>query len=269
MEKEIEIAQKTCFIIMPISDQDGYDKGHFTRVYQHLIKPACEKAGFKAIRADDEIKTNYIVIDIIKKILDSDIVICDLSAKNPNVMYELGIRQAFNKKSVLIKDNKTGRIFDIQGLRTIDYDENLRIDEVQKNIANIAKTLKETFEYDESENINSLIQLLSIKPAEIKNGQEITLESQLIMDALNGLGNRLERIENNNNLTTPPIQNSTKKYNINGVATEIGESLFDGENYIGNLFEVSENSIFVEKNNFITEISRTSPNYPNIDNMPF
>jgi hypothetical protein len=35
---------KKCFIIMPISDQEGYEKGHFSRVYKHLIKPACEKS---------------------------------------------------------------------------------------------------------------------------------------------------------------------------------------------------------------------------------
>jgi len=34
---------KDCFIIMPISDIDGYDKGHFSRVYDDIIKPAVEK----------------------------------------------------------------------------------------------------------------------------------------------------------------------------------------------------------------------------------
>ena len=37
---------KKCFIMMPISDAEGYDKGHFTRVYEHLIKPAVMDAGF-------------------------------------------------------------------------------------------------------------------------------------------------------------------------------------------------------------------------------
>ena len=32
--------KKECFVIMPISDAEGYDKGHFTRVYEHLVKPA-------------------------------------------------------------------------------------------------------------------------------------------------------------------------------------------------------------------------------------
>ena len=35
-----EKPKKTCFVIMPISDVDGYEKGHFGRVYEYLIKPA-------------------------------------------------------------------------------------------------------------------------------------------------------------------------------------------------------------------------------------
>lgn len=264
----MENEKNTCFVIMPISDQDGYEKGHFTRVYQHLIKPACEKAGFKAIRADDEIKTNYIVIDIIKKILESDIVICDLSSKNPNVLYELGIRQAFNKKSVLIKDNKTSRIFDIQGLRTIDYDENLRIDEVQKNINNIAKTLKETSETSEKD-INSLIQLLSIKPAEISKSIEISRESQLIMDSLNDLGNRLSRIEKNSSITLVENNDLPKTFDINGWEVNIGDELFQNENFVGKLVDVHSDSIFLEKDGKINKILNTDALYSQIDTLPF
>ena len=47
---------------MPISDAEGYDKGHFTRVYEHLIKPAVIEAGFEPVRADDTSKANFIVI---------------------------------------------------------------------------------------------------------------------------------------------------------------------------------------------------------------
>ncbi len=72
--KQVEIAEKTtgtskpvCFVIMPISDAPGYVSGHFSRVYEHLLKPGIEAAGFEAARADDEIKTEYIVTDIIKK----------------------------------------------------------------------------------------------------------------------------------------------------------------------------------------------------------
>jgi len=43
---------------MPISDPEGYDKGHFKRVYEDLIKPACRSAGYDPIRADDVLETN-------------------------------------------------------------------------------------------------------------------------------------------------------------------------------------------------------------------
>jgi len=56
-------------------------------------------------------------VGIIQRIVDSEMVLCDYSAKNPNVMYELGVRHAFNKPVALVKDKTTDKVFDIQGLR--------------------------------------------------------------------------------------------------------------------------------------------------------
>lgn len=84
-----EKPQKTCFVIMPISDVDGYEKGHFGRVYEYLIKPACEAAGYKVDRADDTSKTNMIIVDILQKAVKYDMAICDISSRNANVFYEL------------------------------------------------------------------------------------------------------------------------------------------------------------------------------------
>lgn len=263
--------EKFCFVIMPISDQEGYDNDHFTRVYKHLIIPACKKAGFVPIRADDEIKTNYIVIDIIRKILESDIVLCDLSAKNPNVMYELGIRQAFNKKTVLIKDNKTSRVFDIQGLRTIDYDENLRIDEVQSKIESIAQTLKQTAE-SKNDDINSLIQLLSIKPAVLPENYEISKESNLVLNALNDISKRLSKIEGQENSTQH--KNTTKKeFLINNYGFHQGSQMFDsGNNHklVGKLIAVEGDTIYyTDEKGEIKSFNENDPLYDRIDALPF
>jgi hypothetical protein len=258
---------KKCFIIMPISDQDGYEKGHFLRVYNHLIKPACERAGFIPIRADDENKTNYIVIDIIKKIIEADIVLCDLSAKNPNVLYELGLRQAFNKKSVLIKDIKTNRIFDIQGLRTIDYDDKLRVDEVENSITSIAKSLVETYESD-SDDINSLIQLLAIKPAVIPSNVEISKESSLILESLYDISNRLSNLEKQE--FVPTFTPSVKRYVINKYKIAIGENLFDGKGeFLGQLLNVTDDAIFIYNDEKIIKVIKSDPRYSKIDNIPF
>lgn len=72
---------KECLVMMPFTDPNGYSVGHFKRVYDYLIKPACEKAGFKAKRVDENNKTSLIVLDILDMILDCDMAICDLSSK--------------------------------------------------------------------------------------------------------------------------------------------------------------------------------------------
>lgn len=259
-----------CFVIMPISDQDGYEKGHFSRVYEHIIKPACEKAGFIPKRADNEVKTNYIVIDIIRKILDSDIVICDLSARNPNVLYELGLRQAFNKKALLIKDIKTDRIFDIQGLRTIDYDESLRVDSVEKNINSIAKSLTETYEADEND-VNSLIQLLAIKPAVINDTFELSGDTSIILEALRDIQSRMSTLEV---LTKPIMLKGMKrnKFTINKKVFTIGEFIFKNNEYVGELLNVMDNWLVVKTNKEdIIHIRFDEPLFNEIDcqELPF
>jgi hypothetical protein len=110
-----------CFIIMPISDPNGYTPGHFQRVYEDLFVPACEHAGYHAMRADQVRQTNLIHLDVLQKIVDSPMAICDLSNRNPNVMFELGLRQAFDKPVVLVQEEGTEPIFDITPLRYTQY----------------------------------------------------------------------------------------------------------------------------------------------------
>lgn len=185
---------KTCFIIMPISDCDPYPIGNFRRVYEYIIKPAVIKAGFLPIRADDILNTNYIAIDVIKRIVSCDMALCDLSGKNPNVFYELGIRQAFNFPVTLIRDSTTTRAFDIQGFRDIEYDESLRIDNVEMTKSLIAETILNTYTDKENE-INSLISLLGIHPAKVTSNVEISKDTEIILNALESFGTRLNNIE--------------------------------------------------------------------------
>ncbi len=186
--------KKECFIIMPISDSENYDIGHFDRVYEYLIKPAVIDAGFNPVRADDIKKTNYIIIDILKKLIDSDMAICDLSSKNPNVLYELGIRQSSNKPVTFIKDNLTERIFDIQGFRDFEYDPSLRIDTVEKERIKLVEIIKNTYN-SEVKDVNSIIDLLSIKKASVENELRISPELTVILKSIENIDNKLSKLE--------------------------------------------------------------------------
>jgi hypothetical protein len=80
IEKKAEEPQSPpeCFVIMPIADPDGYDKGHFTKVYEDIFKPACEVSGYRPVRADEVKQTNLIHLDILQKLIESPMAICDL-----------------------------------------------------------------------------------------------------------------------------------------------------------------------------------------------
>lgn len=169
--------EKHCFTIMPIADVDGYPQGHFKQVYENLISPACILAGFKPQRADEVKASNFIHLDILNKLLEAPIAICDLSTRNPNVMFELGIRQAFDKPVVLIQEKDTPKIFDITPLRYLEYSKDMKYHEVLKTQEELKDALLATMAADgEAGNVNSIVKLLALNdPAKIpdlKDGKQ-------------------------------------------------------------------------------------------------
>lgn len=186
--------QKTCFVIMPIADHADYENGHFNRVYEYLIKPACRKAGYEAIRADDSKASHMIMFDILKKIMDCDMAICDLSSKNANVFYELGLRQAFNKKTILITDGRESAPFDIAGFRYVRYSPSLRVDSVRLETDAIAEMLKETENAPEGD-VNSIVKLLEIQPAQVEK-VELNQQESVFFDMFKVLDKKISALTN-------------------------------------------------------------------------
>lgn len=276
-DNETELSVKSCFTIMPIADMDGYDPGHFSRVYEHLIKPACLQAGYVAHRADVVAASNYIIIDILKKIIESDIVICDLSGRNPNVLYELGVRQAFNLPTILIKDKKTPRIFDIQGLRTIEYHHTLRIDEVNADIANIQNSITETIAAPND--VNSMIQLLGINAAPLPQQVELSSDASVILESLKDISGRIARLERprlpipktfDESPDSPIKRLGAARYEINEEVVKLGEELFIQGNSIGHLDSVDPSRIIVRnRNGMLRKVPISDPDFPRISTLPF
>jgi hypothetical protein len=188
---------KDCFIIMPISDVDGYDKGHFNRVYDDIIKPAIENTDFTPSRADEVKETNFIHLDILQKLIDAPIAICDLSTRNPNVLFELGIRQAFDKPVVLIQEKGTPKIFDIGPLRYLEYSKNMKYHDVLKTQKELTEAINATKEAEGKKgNINSIVRLMSLSnPATIptidgENKEALALD--ILQSQLNDMRKMME-----------------------------------------------------------------------------
>lgn len=196
-ENKKKVEQLDCFIIMPIADPEGYDKGHFKKVYEDIIAVSCENAGFNPIRADEVKQTNLIHLDILKKLIESPMAVCDLSNRNPNVLFELGLRQAFDKPTVLVQECGTPKIFDISPLRYTEYRKELRYREVLEDQKALEEAIKATKEAtDKGEGVNSLINLLSLSsPASLKEiGENDTTQMlQVVMAEMNDLRSDFRR----------------------------------------------------------------------------
>lgn len=106
----------TCFVMMPFADPVG---GYYKAIYE----PAIARAGLRAVRADDEIfATGKIIDQIWSGITAAKVLVAELTGRNPNVFYELGLAHAVNKPVVLISSNQDDVPFDLQHIRVIYYD---------------------------------------------------------------------------------------------------------------------------------------------------
>ncbi|GKW03041.1 hypothetical protein PEC301877_18560 [Pectobacterium carotovorum subsp. carotovorum] len=200
--EKIELPEKTCFIIMPIAEHPDYAPGHFQRVYEYLIKPACIAAGLTPYRADDNKASDMIMLDILQKIVECDMAICDISSRNANVFFELGLRQAFNKKTILITDGRQSAPFDISGLRHISYSPELRVDTVDKTVPEITEMLIKT-ENLPDDKVNSIVQLLNIKPAKV-DAKDLPPLDSAVYSMFHQLQEQISKISKNQKETSKP-----------------------------------------------------------------
>jgi len=108
----------SCFVMMPFADPIG-------RYYSEIYEPAITKAGLIAVRADDDIfGTGKIMNQIWDGINNSKILIAELTDRNPNVFYELGLAHALKKPVILVSKNDQDVPFDLKHIRVIYYDCN-------------------------------------------------------------------------------------------------------------------------------------------------
>ena len=183
--------KEKCFVIMPISDQGDYPSGHFTKVYEQIIKPAVENAGYEAYRVDENKISDSIIDKIFDAVQNCPIAVCDLSNNNPNVLYELGLRQAYDMPVVLIKDEKTNRVFDISAINTVPYSSKRLYEEVIDAQKRISDAITATAAGKE----NSLLKIINIKKAQ-NNDTEITTKDMTEF-LLNSILSKLNTISRN------------------------------------------------------------------------
>jgi hypothetical protein len=121
--KEADV--KLCGVVMPISAIGECTESHWTEV-QEILFDSIEGAGFAPQLVSDANDVGIIQKRIIQNLYNNPIVVCDVSCKNPNVMFELGLRLAFDKPTIIVKDDQTKYSFDTAPIEHLEYPRDLR-----------------------------------------------------------------------------------------------------------------------------------------------
>lgn len=126
LESNITEKNDLVFVLMPFTP--NHDS-----LYRNLIKPSVEKLGLHCLRADEIFSSSPIMQDILRSIMAASIVVADVTGRNPNVFYELGIAHAVKDRVIMITQSIDDVPFDLKHIRTIVYDASLKTLELSQN----------------------------------------------------------------------------------------------------------------------------------------
>ncbi len=134
-----------CGIVRPISPAEDCTEAHWVDV-ERIIKEALKDTGFEGRLVSMADDSGVIHARIVQNLADDQMVICDVSTRNPNVMFELGMRLAFDMPTIVIKDEMTKNPFDIAPIEYVPYPRDLNYYAIHTFKSELAKKVAATYE---------------------------------------------------------------------------------------------------------------------------
>jgi hypothetical protein len=117
-----------CFMVMPfgkkpVNNTDPQIPGeiNFDALWDRALRPLIEELGYEPVRADQDIGS-LIIQEMIERLAYADLVLAEMTLQNANVYYEVGVRQAAQRRGcVLIAANWARQAFDVDQMRRVTY----------------------------------------------------------------------------------------------------------------------------------------------------
>ncbi|MPZ99689.1 MAG: hypothetical protein GEU80_10205 [Dehalococcoidia bacterium] len=113
---------RACFVIMPFSTTASCSEDQWTEIFEELIRPAVEEAGLGYSCTRSTGTRGNMVKSILEQLRGSDVVIADLTDRNANVFYELGVLHALAKGTIIIAQRRSDIPFDLSNYANHEYD---------------------------------------------------------------------------------------------------------------------------------------------------
>ena len=104
-----------CFVLMPFQEP-------FFEVYETAVAPAAERCGLRAKHAGEIFGNREIIEDIWDSICSARVIVADVTGRNPNVFYELGVCHTLGKECIILTQADADVPFDIRHRRYLRYE---------------------------------------------------------------------------------------------------------------------------------------------------
>jgi len=212
-----ENSKVTIGVAIPMSSIDGCPKEHWSEVF-NIIASAFSEEEYEVKIVSKSNEMAIIQDAIVNNLYHNDVVICDVSCGNPNVMFELGMRLAFDKPTIVIKDQETPYTFDTAPIRHIEYPRTLRYQSILDFKKKIKISVDELIgaERNTIEKRTFLSNFGNLTAAKVQD-KELP-QGQYIISKLDNLTSKIDNLERNHLVKTPSIttfneiKNSQKRF---------------------------------------------------------
>lgn len=189
-------ADLLCGLVMPISTMGECTAQHWAEVKAILAQAIRSIAAprFRVELVSDADDVGVIQKRIVHNLYDAPIVVCDVSQKNANVMFELGMRLAFDKPTVVVKDDKTDYSFDTSPLEHLTYPRDLRYASIVKFQETLAEKVRATSERSQDPTAPTFLKSFGTFNV-VKLDEQETTANRVVMEELKEITRQLARME--------------------------------------------------------------------------
>lgn len=116
----------TAFVICQIGAPGSEIRARTDELCDFVLREPLAERGLRLARADEDPRPGTVTVQIVQSIVNAKVIVADLTGRNPNVYYELGIAHSFAKPIIILVDKTSSLAFDLQGERAITIDDDGR-----------------------------------------------------------------------------------------------------------------------------------------------
>lgn len=113
------MSRPLAFVVMPVSATKTCTEEEWTGIFKTIFKPTIETLGFDCERATPS--SGSLIKSILEQLKAAHLVLADLTDRNPNVFYELGVRHSLRRGTILISQRDEDVPSDLRGYWYVKY----------------------------------------------------------------------------------------------------------------------------------------------------